>query len=79
VDPATYVPQRRLLYDADGNLLVDVRILDVEEVSAGVFVARRLETYDEAGTLKNTIDYDSVSVNQGLDPSLFAAPEGASS
>jgi len=79
VDAATFVPQRRLLYDTDGNLLVDARILDVNEVAPGVFVARRVETYDEAGTLKNTIVYDSVSVNQELDPSLFAVPEGGSS
>lgn len=79
VDPETYVPQRRLLYDTDGNLLVDVRILDVEAVSEGAYVARRLETYNEAGVLENTIVYDSVLVNQGLDPDLFALPEGASS
>ncbi len=79
VDPETYVPSRRLLYDTDGNLLVDVRILDIEEVAEGVFAARRLETYDEAGTLRNTIVYESVAVNQGLDPSLFTAPEEASS
>jgi len=68
------VPRRRLLYDADGNLLVDVRILDVEEIADGVFVARRLETYDETGTLRNVILYDSVAINQGLDPALFVPP-----
>jgi len=77
VDPDTFVPSRRLLYDTDQNLLVDARILDVVEVVAGVFVACRLETYDEAGALRSTIVYDSVSVNQGLDPALFAVPEGA--
>ncbi len=79
VDPQTYVPQRRLLYDTDGNLLVDVRILDVEEIADGVYIARRVETYDEAGALRNTIVYDSVTVNRGLDPTLFAVPEEASS
>jgi outer membrane lipoprotein-sorting protein len=74
VDPDTFVPRRRLLYDADGNLLVDVRILDVEEIADGVFVARRLETYDETGTLRNVILYDSVAINQGLDPALFVPP-----
>ena len=78
VDPDTFVPRRRLLYDTDRNLLVDARILDVVEVVAGVFVARRLETYDEAGALRSTIVYDSVSVNQGLAPALFAVPEEAS-
>jgi outer membrane lipoprotein-sorting protein len=78
VDPETFVPRRRLLYDTDGNLLVDVRILNVEDVANGVFIARRLETYDEAGALKSVILYDSVAINQGLDPSLFAVPEEAS-
>lgn len=78
VNPGTFVPERRLLYDTDGNLLVDARILDVEEVAAGAYIARRLETYGETGMLSGTIVYDSVSVNQGLDPSLFALPQGAS-
>jgi outer membrane lipoprotein-sorting protein len=79
VDPDTFVPRRRLLYDTEDNLLVDARILDVEEIVDGVFIARRLETYDEAGTLKNTIIYDSVTINQGLDPALFVVPQEASS
>jgi outer membrane lipoprotein-sorting protein len=77
VDPTTYVPQRRLLYDTDENLIVDVRVFDVEETVDGVFVARRIETYDEFGALRNVIRYDSISVNQGLDPDLFLVPEGA--
>ncbi|MCX6100192.1 MAG: outer membrane lipoprotein-sorting protein [Candidatus Bipolaricaulota bacterium] len=79
VDPDTFVPRRRLLYDTEGNLLVDARVLDVEEIAPSVFVARRVETYDEAGILKNTIVYDSVTINQGLDPGLFAVPGEASS
>ncbi len=79
IDPDTFVPSRRLLYDTDGNLLVDARILDVEEIADGVFAARRVETYDENGVLRNVIRYDSVAVNQGLDPNLFAVPEEASS
>jgi outer membrane lipoprotein-sorting protein len=79
LDPDTFVPRRRLLYDTDGNLLIDARVLDVEEIAPSVFVARRVETYDEAGILKNTIVYDSVTINQGLDPGLFAVPEEASS
>jgi len=78
VDPETFVPQRRLLYDTDGNLLIDTRVLDVEEIADGVFVARRLETYDEVGALRSVILYDSVAINQGLDPSLFSVPEEAS-
>lgn len=77
VDPATFVPQRRVLYDTDGNLLVDARILDVEEIAPGIYAARRIETYDAEGALLNTVVYDSVAVNQGLDASLFAVPEEA--
>ncbi len=78
VDPDTFVPRRRLLFDTDGNLLVDAHVLDVEETASGAFVARRIETYDEDGALRNTIDYDSVTTNQGLDPTLFAVPEEVS-
>ena len=52
VDPMTFVPSHRDLFDADMNLLVSVRILEVEEVVDGAYVALRLETYDEDGTLK---------------------------
>ncbi len=79
VDPGTFVPRRRVLYDTDGNMLVDVRILGVEEIADGVFVARRVETYDETGALRNTIVYDSITIDQGLEPALFAVPVGASS
>ena len=79
VDPETFVPRRRLLYDTDGKLLVDVRFLNIEKVADGVFVPRRLETYDDAGVLKNVIAYDSVTINQGLDPTLFSVPEEATS
>jgi outer membrane lipoprotein-sorting protein len=74
VDGATFVPTRRVLYDVDAHLLVDVRISDVEEVAEGAYVARRLETYDEDGILRSVIRYESVRVNQGLDPTLFAPP-----
>jgi len=74
VDGKTFVPTRRVLYDVDGQLLVDVRISDVEQVIEGAYVARRLETYDEDGVLRSVIHYEKVTVNQGFDPSLFAPP-----
>jgi outer membrane lipoprotein-sorting protein len=77
VDPETFVPTRRLLYDVDGNLLVELRILDVEEVASATYLARTMETYDDVGERKSVIHYDSLTVNSGLDPTLFALPEEA--
>ena len=74
VDPATFVPSRRDLYDTDLNLLVSVRLLEVEEVADGSYVARRFETYDEEGVLKSVIHYEDVRVNSGLASSLFDPP-----
>lgn len=71
VDPETFVPTRRLLYDVDGNLLVDLHVLDVEQVAESTYIARTMETYDETGELKSVIRYDSLTVNGGLDPALF--------
>jgi len=75
VDPETFVPDRRLLYDVDGNLLVEVRILEVEQVAESSYLARTLETYDETGELRSVIRYDELTVNGGLDPALFARTE----
>jgi outer membrane lipoprotein-sorting protein len=77
VDPETFVPTRRLLYDVDGNLLVELRILDVEQVAESTYLARTMETYDETGARKSVIHYDSLVVNGGLDPVLFAPPAEA--
>ena len=71
VDPVTFVPDRRLLFDVDGNLLVDLHILEVEEVADGTYLARAMETYDEDGVLKSVIRYEELTVNSGLDPALF--------
>jgi len=71
VDPETFVPNRRVLYDVDGNLLVDLHILEVEEVAEGTYLARAMETYDEDGVLKSVIRYEELTVNSGLDPALF--------
>jgi len=75
VDPETFVPARRRLYDVDGNLLVEVRILEVEQVVESTYLARTLETYDETGELRSVIHYDSLAVNGGLDPALFVRTE----
>ncbi len=75
VDPATFVPVQRSLFDVGGNLLVEVRILEVEQIGESTYLARTLETYDESGELRSVIHYDSVSVNSGLDPELFVRTE----
>ena len=75
VDPETFVPARRRLYDVDGNLLVEVHILEVEQVAESTCLARTLETYDETGELRSVIHYDSLAVNGGLDPALFVRTE----
>ena len=75
VDPETFVPARRLLYDVDGNLLVELCIIEVEQVAESTYLARTLETYDETGELKSVIHYDSLTVNGGLDPALFVRTE----
>ena len=77
VDPETFVPTRRLLYDVDGNLIADVRILNVVEVVPGVFLARKVEAYDAEGVLKNEIAYQELVVNERIDPSLFTLPTEA--
>ena len=71
VDPDSFVPVRRLLYDVDGNLLVELRISDIEQVAESTYLARTMETYDEAGVLQSVIHYDELIVNDGLDPALF--------
>ena len=75
IDSQTFVPNRRRLFDVDGNLLVDVHILEVEQIAESTFLARTLETYDENGELKSIIHYDSISVNSGLDLELFVRTE----
>ena len=77
VDPETFVPTRRMLYDVDGNLLVDLHILEVEEVADGTYLARLMETYDEEGTLASVIRYEELTVDGELDPTLFERPAEA--
>lgn len=77
VDALTSVPSKRILYDVDDNLLVELRILEVEQLEGVTYLARMMETYDELGELQSVIHYDSVAVNSGLEPSLFERIEEA--
>jgi len=77
VDPETFVPTRRMLFDVDGNLLVDLNILEVEEAVDGTYLARLMKTYDEEGTLASVIRYEELTVDGGLDPILFERPAEA--
>ena len=77
VDARTFVPNKRILYDVDDNLLVELRILEIEQIDGVIYLARAMETYDESGELKSIIHYDSVAVNSGLDPTWFDRTEEA--
>ncbi len=74
VDPRTFVPVRRTLYDMDGDLLVDARFLDATAVADGVTLPLRIETYNGDGELMSVISYGKVAVNAGLSESLFVPP-----
>ena len=76
VDPDAFLPLRRILYDVDGNLLVDARFLDATAVS-GVTLPLRIETYNGSGELVNVISYVKVAVNEGVPDDTFASPEGS--
>jgi outer membrane lipoprotein-sorting protein len=75
VDSQTFVPNKRILYDVEDNLLVELRILEVERIGELIYMARTMETYDETGELRSAIHYDSIVVNSGLDPELFVRTE----
>jgi len=77
VDSQTFVPNKRALYDVEDNLLVELRILEVEQIRESIYMARTLETYDETGELRSAIHYDSIVVNSGLDRDLFVRTEEA--
>lgn len=76
VDAETFVPVRRMLYDVDGELLVDAHILDVARVDDVANLPLRIEAYDAEGILQNVIVYEEVTLNQGIDEALFHRPEG---
>lgn len=71
VDVEAFVPTRRILYDVEGDLLVELRIFDIEQTTDSTYLARTMETYDETGELKSIIHYDELTVNGGLDSALF--------
>ena len=75
VDAETLVPSKRILYDVEDSLLVELRILEVEQLDGVIYLARTMETYDESGELRTTIHYDSVFVNSGIEPALFERSE----
>ena len=75
VNAETFVPNKRILYDVEGSLLVELRILEVEEIDGVIYLARAMETYDETGELRSAIHYDSIAVNSELDPELFVRTE----
>lgn len=77
IDPNTFVPTRRLLYDVNGVLLVDVRIVDVVAAGDGVYLATAVETMDEAGELRNAIRYTQWKVDEEIDTAMFSPPEDA--
>ncbi len=77
VDPKTFVPMRRTLYDRDGNLLVDARFLNTTKVADGVTLPLRIETYNSDGKLVNVIVYHKVTVNAEISAALFTPPEGS--
>jgi outer membrane lipoprotein-sorting protein len=77
VDAVTFVPTKRILYDVEDTLLVEMRILEVEQFDGAIYLARTMETYDESGELQSAIHYDSVSVNSGLESALFDHTEEA--
>ena len=75
VNQKTFVPTRRVVYDSDGNLLMDTRFLDATAVADGVTLPLRITTYDSAGKLVATIAYDKVTVNSRIPADLFTPPE----
>ncbi len=75
VDPETFVPVRRILYDANENLLVDARFLDATAVADGVTLPLRIETYNGDGELANVISYVKIMVNSSVPDDLFNPPD----
>ena len=77
LDATSYFPRRWVLYDTDGNFLVESRFLEPTQFSDRAIIPLRIEAYRADGTLQNVITYDQVVVNSGLSDSLFQKPEGA--
>lgn len=75
VNTKTFVPVRRVLYDVDGNLLVDARFLDATVINDVLTLPLRIKTYNADGELKNVIAYEEIAVNTGVPDALFNPPE----
>lgn len=75
VNSKTFVPVRRVLYDVDGNLLVDARFLDATVIDDVLTLPLRVKTYNADGELKNVIAYEEIAVNTGVPEALFQPPE----
>jgi len=75
MDAETFLPLQRIVYDMDGNLLVDARFLEAKSFADGVTLPLRVETYNADGKLANVISYLQVEVNAGVSQGLFAPPE----
>ncbi len=77
VDPKTWLPVRRKLYDVEGKLLSEARFLEPHEVAPGLSLPLVVEIHDEEGKLVGRVTYEEVAVNVGLPPDLFVPPEGS--
>jgi|GEM_PF-753298 outer membrane lipoprotein-sorting protein len=74
VDNETFTPVRRLLYDTDGELLVDARFLNKTRVDDVVTMPLLIETYNADGELQNVITYTNVALNTSVSDAAFSAP-----
>ena len=77
VDPDAFLPLRRILYDVDGNLLVDARFLEATPFADGVTLPLRIETYNGDDQLASVISYVQIEVNAGVSEELFTPLEGS--
>lgn len=72
VNPKTAITERRLSYNGDNVLQKEVRYVRPREIAAGIFVASRIEIYNQFGKLGAVQDIEEVTVNAGLGDDLFA-------
>ena len=77
VDPATWLPVRRKLYDVDGNYLGEACFLKHTEVAPGLWLPLEVEIYDEEGSPVSGISYLEIEVDVGVPETLFVPPEGS--
>ncbi len=77
VDPESWLPVRRKLYDVDGNPLSEARFLQRTEVAPGMWLPLVVEVYDGEGELVGEVSYLEIEVDVGVPESLFAPPEGS--